>query len=75
MPISATALLDVVITGQGSRHSTSEIVDERTQMEMYFPPFEGAVRAGVLSVMCANSLTNGVYVCENNNTGNTILRG
>jgi beta-glucosidase-like glycosyl hydrolase len=30
--------------------------------EMYFPPFEGAIKAGVLSVMCANNLVNGVYV-------------
>ena len=48
--------------GAGDRHSTSEIVDEQTQMELYFPPFEGAVEAGVLSVMCANNLVNGVYV-------------
>ena len=31
------------LKGAGDRHSTSEEVDERTQMEMYFPPFEGAV--------------------------------
>ena len=43
-------------------------------MEMYFPPFEGAIKAGVLSVMCANNLVNGVYVCENNHTTNHILR-
>ena len=28
--------------GAGDRHSTSEIVDEKTQMELYFPPFEGS---------------------------------
>lgn len=43
-------------------------------MELYWPPFEGAVEAGVLSVMCANNLVNGVYVCENNHTENTILK-
>ena len=42
--------------GAGDRHSTSAIVDEQTQMELYWPPFEGAVEAGVLSVMCANNL-------------------
>lgn len=31
------------------------IIDERTEMEMYFPVFEGAIEAGVLSVMCANN--------------------
>ncbi len=60
--------------GAGDRHSTSAIVDEQTQMELYWPPFEGAVEAGVLSVMCANNLVNGVYVCENNHTENTILK-
>jgi hypothetical protein len=24
--------------------------------------------------MCANNLVNGVYVCENNHTENTVLR-
>lgn len=28
----------------------------------------------MLSVMCANNLVNGVYVCENNHTENTILK-
>ena len=28
-------------------------VDERTMMEIYFPPFRAAVEAGVLAVMCA----------------------
>ena len=31
-------------------------------------------QAGVLSVMCANNLVNGLYVCENNMTTNGILR-
>jgi beta-glucosidase len=43
-------------------------------MEIYFPPFEGAAKAGVMSMMCGNNLVNGKYVCENNFTGNTILR-
>jgi beta-glucosidase len=62
------------LDNNGTRWTTSSEVDERTQMEMYFPPFEGALKAGVLSVMCANNLVNGVYVCENNRTGNWLLR-
>eukprot|EP01063_Lacrimia_lanifica_P022615 TRINITY_DN30158_c0_g1_i1.p1 TRINITY_DN30158_c0_g1~~TRINITY_DN30158_c0_g1_i1.p1 ORF type:complete len:732 (+),score=179.57 TRINITY_DN30158_c0_g1_i1:65-2260(+) len=62
------------IHGAGDRHTTSAFVDERTQMELYWPPFEGAIKAGVLSVMCANNMVNGVYVCENNRTGNWLLR-
>ena len=62
------------LKGAGDRHTTSEIADERTMMEIYWPPFEGAVKAGVLSVMCANNMVNGTYVCENNRTGNWLLR-
>lgn len=60
--------------GFGDRHSTSAEVDERTNMELYMPPFEGAVKAGVLSVMCSNNLINGQYACENNEVMNTMLR-
>ena len=59
---------------EGDRHTSSMVVDERTMMEMYFPTFEGAVEAGVLSFMCANNLVNGIYACENNATQNGLLR-
>ena len=39
--------------GASNRTSVSEDVDERTQFELYYPPFEAAVNAGVLSVMCS----------------------
>jgi beta-glucosidase len=64
----------VAASGAGDRHTSSMVVDERTEMEMYFPPFEGALNAGALSVMCANNMVNGVYVCENNSTENGLLR-
>jgi len=35
------------------RTTVSENVDERTQFEFYYPPFRGAVEAGVGSVMCS----------------------
>ena len=34
------------------RHFISENVDERTLHELYFMPFEGAINAGLGSVMC-----------------------
>ena len=34
------------------RGSVSANIDERTLHEIYLPPFEGAVKAGVGSVMC-----------------------
>lgn len=46
------------------RGSINEVVDERTQFEMYYPPFEGAVRAGVGSVMCSYNKINGFWSCN-----------
>ena len=34
-----------------NRGAVSEIVDERTRFEMYYPPFAGAVKAGLGSIM------------------------
>eukprot|EP00755_Sulcionema_specki_P016436 Sspe_Gene.10360::Locus_3458_Transcript_1_1_Confidence_1.000_Length_2315::g.10360::m.10360/K05349/bglX; beta-glucosidase len=50
------------------RTTVSEDVDERTQFEMYYPPFEGAVEAGVGSVMCSYNKIRGTYSCENPET-------
>jgi beta-glucosidase len=49
-------------------------IDERTLFEQYYPPFEGAIKAGVGSVMCAYNKINGEYACENENTLNRDLR-
>jgi beta-glucosidase len=38
------------------RHYISENVDERTMFEMYYPPFEGAISAGLGSVMCSYNI-------------------
>eukprot|EP00913_Durusdinium_trenchii_P004476 g4155.t1 len=42
--------------------------DERTRFEVYYPPFEGAIEAGVASVMCSYNKINNVYSCENPTT-------
>ena len=34
-------------------HILQAVVDERTQYEMYYPPFEGGVAAGLGSIMCS----------------------
>lgn len=44
-------------------------------MEIYMPPFEGAARAGLFSVMCANNRINQVYSCENAHAVQQLLRG
>lgn len=66
--------LRVAGTLVGNRHIASSEVDERTQVEMYFMPFLGAIEAGVLSTMCGNNIVNGVHACEDNTTLNTMLR-
>ena len=38
--------------GHNGRLSTSSVVDRRVQHELYFQPFEGAIKAGVGSAMC-----------------------
>jgi len=51
-----------------ARTSVSEEADERTRFEMYYPPFEGAIEAGVGSFMCSYNKINGVWSCENPTT-------
>jgi len=47
-------------------------VGDRVLHELYFPPFEAAVKqAGVASVMCSYNKLNGLYACENE----PLLRG
>lgn len=56
------------------RNFTNVLVDERTRFEMYYPPFEGAIKAGVGSIMCSYNKINDHYACENNGTLNQDLR-
>lgn len=43
-------------------------------MEIYMPPFEGAVEANALSIMCANNRANQYYSCENHHAVQQLLR-
>ncbi len=48
------------------RFTINELIDERTQNEIYLPHFEKSVKEGKAgSVMCAFPQINGVFVCEN----------
>lgn len=51
-----------------NRGSVSELVDERTRFELYYPPFWGATKAGLGSIMCSYNKINGVWSCENPET-------
>jgi len=49
-------------------------IDERTFMELYLPPFQGAVDGEVGSIMCSYNLINGTHACSNNGTLNRFLK-
>jgi len=62
-----------------NRHSVIEVLDERTEHELYMPPFEGAVAAEVGSIMCSyNKIkqddSDSAWSCENNVTLNGDLK-
>lgn len=58
------------------RMTISSEVDERTLRELYFVPFEAAVReAGVRSVMSAYNKLNGTYCSEDEWLLTDVLRG
>jgi beta-glucosidase len=57
------------------RTSVSAVIDDRTQHEIYLPPFRASVEAGVGAVMCAYNQVNGVYACENPATLTGWLEG
>lgn len=53
---------------ENHRMLVSANVDEKTRFELYYPPFQAAVDAGVLTVMCAYNRINDVYACQNEET-------
>jgi beta-glucosidase len=58
-----------------NRTTISAEVDEQTQFMMYYPPFEGAIEAGVGSMMCSYNKINSMWSCEDKETLSTHLRG
>ena len=49
-------------------------IGERALMEMYYPPFEAAVGAGVASIMCGYNKINNIWACEDHHTLTELLR-
>ena len=66
--VIANAKHYVLNSQETNRTTQSAIVDERTLHEIYLPPFEGAVAAGVGSVMCSYNKIGTVWSCENATT-------
>ncbi|KAF5341514.1 hypothetical protein D9758_012584 [Tetrapyrgos nigripes] len=58
-----------------ARTTSSSIVDDRTQHEIYTHPFLRSVMAGAASIMCSYNQINGTYACENDKSLSDILKG
>jgi beta-glucosidase len=70
-------------TIENDRAGMTEVVDERTLFEVYYPPFAAAVEAGVSAIMCsynAVKCTSGLcegtaaYACANDDVLNKHLK-
>lgn len=64
-PVLANAKHFLLNEQEFDRMTNSSEVDERTLREIYLPPFEDAIDAGVGSVMCAYNRVASVHACEN----------
>jgi beta-glucosidase len=73
--IIATAKHYIDNDHETDRGSVSVVIDDRTQHEIYLPPFKASVEAGVGAIMCSYNRVNGTYACENGPTQNGWLKG
>jgi beta-glucosidase len=62
--IIATAKHFVCNDQETDRWLVNAVVDERTQQEIYYPPFRSAVNAGLGAIMAAYNRVNGQFACE-----------
>jgi beta-glucosidase len=61
---------------ENNRFSVNEIIDDRTEHEIYLPHFEASVKQGHAgTVMCAYPKINGTYNCEKDHLISDVLRG
>lgn len=58
-----------------NRKTISVNVDLKTAWEIYYPPFQAAVDAGVASVMCSYNKVNGSWACGNDDILQRDLKG
>jgi beta-glucosidase len=54
--------------------ATDVWIDQQTLHELYLPPFEAAIKAGVASVMCSYNHVNGPHACGSRDLLTGILR-
>lgn len=61
--VAATAKHFVLNSQETNRNSASSDASDRALWEVYYPPFEAAVRAGAAAFMCSYNLLNGTHAC------------
>ena len=61
--VAATAKHFVLNSQETHRNSESSDVSDRALWEVYYPPFEAAVRAGAAAFMCSYNRVNGTHAC------------
>jgi len=57
-----------------NRGTSNSVVDNKTARELYFPPFEAAIEAGVGAAMCSYNRVDGEFACSNQRLLNDILK-
>ena len=75
MGVAATVKHFVLNNQEEHRDTESSDASERTLFEVYYPPFEAAVKAGAASAMCSYNVVNGTHACGNHVILNDHLKG
>jgi beta-glucosidase len=57
------------------RDNYNSKVDDKTAFELYFPPYQSAIDAGVGSFMCSYNKWNGEHACSSSDLLNNKLKG
>ncbi|KAI1097380.1 glycoside hydrolase family 3 protein [Jackrogersella minutella] len=58
----------------GNVSAVSSNIDDKTLHEMYLWPFQDAVKAGTVNIMCSYNRVNNSYGCSNSKTQNGLLK-
>ena len=73
--VAATVKHFIANDSEYQRNSMSSDVDERTLREIYYPPFEAAIRqAGAWAIMSSYNRLNGAYVSDSADQLTGVLR-
>ncbi|KAK6956654.1 hypothetical protein Daesc_001933 [Daldinia eschscholtzii] len=59
---------------EGNVTAVSSNIDDKTMHELYLWPFQDAVKAGTVNIMCSYNRINNSYGCANSKTQNGLLK-